>query len=287
MCFESLWPRYRNLLEQRVEAIVFADTKVSDPSRLVEEASNLFAATHCHALVLPAITHFGKVLPYGKIINHLMDCNQVDLVVLDGAQEFGQRPIQPIENAPLFYVTCTQKWIRAGQTAGVAFVSPHVDWQETIEAVNQTDDPLLQFVCGSVRKDSFGETVAVSPLIGCRAAIDGLGPQSIAAEHKVRLLNRNNLEVILTIREDVSSEWDLSGMLTFSLGRCVPNPVAPLRHAFHDLGIVLSVFPGGLVRLSMPETRLTDAQLYWIEDIFNNPAINESHVSRSDSYCLA
>ncbi len=287
MCFESLWPRYRKLFAQRVDTVVFEDTKFSHESGLMEAASDLFRATGCQALVLPAITHFGKVFPYAEIINHLMSCNQVDLVILDGAQEFGHMPIQSVGNAPIFYVTCTQKWIRSGQTAGIAFISPQVDWQETIDAVDQTDDPLLQFVCGSADEECFGETVAVSPLIGCRAAIDGLGPERIKVEHQIRQFNRQNLAVILTIRRDLASAQNSSGMLTFSLGHDAIKHEATLRGAFLDLGIVLSTFPGGLVRLSMPETKLTDAQLYWIEAIFNNSAINDAYLPSRVSYCLA
>lgn len=286
MCFESLWPRYRELLSKRVDTVVFEDTKVAHESKLVEKVLDLFKSTHCQALALPAITHLGRTFPYAEIINHLRTQNQIDLVIVDGAQEFGHMPIQDIGNVPLFYVTCTQKWIRSGQTAGVAFVSPQVDWQETIEAVDQTDDPLLQFVCGSDAKEYYGETVAVTPLISCRAAIEGVGPDSIKSNHEIRRFNRQNLAVVLTIRQDHAYEQASSGMLTFLLGHDWPKPLETLRSTFLDLGIVLSTFPGGLVRLSMPETKLTDDQLYWIEGILNNPAVNDDYLPCKVSYCL-
>ena len=275
MCFESMWPRYRKVLTQRVETVIFEDSRVAHQSVLIAEAIDLFRATNCEALVLPTVTHFGKVFPYAELIDQLADSVKVDMVILDGAQEFGHMPVQPLGGAPLFYVTCTQKWLRSGLTAGVAFASPNTDWQDTSHAIRETDDPLLKFACGSAGEECYGETVAVSPLVACRAAIDGLTPERVKHDLRVRHFNRRNLFALLKLQGDHDQEISPSGMLTFSMGHDEPRPARELRQAFLDLGIVLSAFPGGLIRLSMPESKFTDAQLQWIESSFDSPMVND------------
>lgn len=289
LCFQSLWPRYSKLLNTSHDNFfIFNDQAASDECTLVEGACQMYEAMECSAIVLPAVTHLGRVMPYVDIIELLMGCRRLDIAVVDGAQEFGHVPIQAIYDLPVFYLTCSQKWLRAGLTSGIAFVSPEIDWSETKDMVNQVDDPLLQFVCGSSAQDCYGETVAVSPLIALRAAINHLSPEQIKLNHRVRMANRRSLKTLLSVQEGLGVYRARSGMLTFGLGHNEPLPSAVIRHAFLDLGVVLSAFPGGRVRLSMPEARFTDDELFRIVDCFNAPTVRRSaHLPTSSSNDLA
>lgn len=273
LCFQSLWPRYSKMLSTDSDIVIFNDRKKIDECDLVDGACDMYASMGCRAIVLPAVTHLGRVMPYADILELLLRSHGLDMGIVDGAQEFGHMPLQEIGELPVFYVTCSQKWLRSGLNAGIAFVSPQIDWTKTREQLKQTDDPLLQFVCGSGAEDCFGETVAVSPLIALRAAIDGLTPEKIKQNFRVRMSNRLSVKNVLRIYETIGTYRAASGILVYALGEDPPIPSSYVRKTFLEMGIVLSAFPIGFVRLSMPEVKLTNEELFKIVECCDDPRI--------------
>ena len=267
MCFYSLWPQYRERLLPAT-AEVFHDAGITQNTTLIEAASEFFEEHSCRGIVMPAVTHFGRVIPYAAIIKSILRSNKLELVVIDGAQEFCQMPMQDLENLPVFYVTCSQKWLRSGSPTGIAFVSENVCWEDVVQTVDQIDDPLLQFTCGGGADNWYGETVAVAPLIACRAAVDQSSPDRIIQDHRARFANRLAVRNLMCDGNTISSSRD-SGILTVDHNTFANLAATRIRQSFLELGIVLSAFPGGLIRMSMPEYELTASELGLIEAGFD------------------
>lgn len=130
------------------------------------------------------------------------------------------------------------------------------------------DDPLLAFLqsleTGRMRR--FTETVNLSPLFSCRGALeDQFTNGSISDRLQRRLANAGLVRRIarMTAWKPLASMeefWSASLLLrstSAKIRRLAPNR---LRSRFHDRGVALTSYAGGVIRLAMPSLPLTTHQ---------------------------
>jgi hypothetical protein len=139
----------------------------------------------------------------------------------------------------------------------------------------QVDDPLLRFV-ESVENGTCcesGETVNLSSLFSSAGAVhDRLHVDPSHSESNVRIENVGRLAALAT-----STGWlpQLPDS-TLRTGILLLRPSTPTsnghrtaeayRRAFQERGVALSAYGNGLLRLSMPATPLTSAEVAIVEN---------------------
>ena len=261
LCFESLWPQYRERLLRATDTVVLNDGIACDDAMLVKFTAQIYATALCHGVLLPAVTHFGRRIPYELILREVQERSKIELAVIDGAQELGHLPVRLDGSCPTIYVSCAQKWLKSGIPLGIAFVSEHAVESGWGKAIRRIDDSLLQFTGGNASARCFGETVSISPLITCRTAIVDVDLQQIKKQHLIRMENRRTLLDLSKRWQIIESAGEPTGIVTLRNAALANWDSNQLRKAFLKHGIVLSAYADGMIRLSMPDSNFMVEEL--------------------------
>lgn len=80
LCLESAWSSYRQILYEHCDCVSINDEELSD-DELVEFACSVFVATNCQSILLSAVTHLGRRIPYRRIIESILETSAIKLVI--------------------------------------------------------------------------------------------------------------------------------------------------------------------------------------------------------------
>lgn len=291
LVIDATWPAYREILEgERRRAdrqintvairdfILFQQATTNEVVTIIESA---FTANRCDGLFLPAVTHDGIRLPIARIVETLESKHGSIPVVIDGAQDFCHTP-SPLntEHCDLYLAGC-HKWLGGYYPMGMAFYgrSRSAEWVEKVLQQmlcdGEVDDPLLRFSSqletGSL--DGSTETVNLGSLFSCfGASLDATEERESVFQER-----RANAEAVVDLSQE--TDWRLVSpspelqsavvMLEATDSTACELPAKTLRTAFEQQGLSLSAYPSGRIRLSMPETPLSESQLHQIQAAFH------------------
>jgi hypothetical protein len=209
-------------------------------------------------------------LPVERIVRTLEASYPVRLVVVDGAQEYCHVWPDPRVECYDLYLAGAHKWLGAHQPLGLAFCGRRRSrgFIETVlarlMACGILDDPLLHAASQleDGRFDGVGETVNLAPLFSCHGA-------AADAADGDRTARSRNLEQVTHLvagtgwRAVLPGPTFRSGILLLQAERALVRRADPaaLRAAFQDHGAALTAYPGGVVRLSMPDACWREQEL--------------------------
>ena len=275
------WPGYRDILEQearrasrRVTTVAVRDAVLRGhlgESELVERVSACFAREECDGLFLTAVSNWGVRVPTERIVRHLEAAHRLWFVVIDGAQEFCHTPGRLETEYCDLYLTGCHKWLAAYHPMGLGFYGRRRSRGvvDTIAAhmtqAGDLDDPLLRF-SGQLESDAHdgaNETVNLTPLFTARGAVEDAGAEGALCR---RVENLDSVAALAPaagwcpLRPEAALH---SAILLLEAERKVTRSASPqlLHSALRERGVAATVYPGGLLRLSMPPLALTTGEL--------------------------
>ena len=252
---------------------------------IAERLVGCFHDMQCDGIFLTSVSSQGGRLPITRVVDSVRRYCQ--FVVVDGAQDYCHVGADVDDGVADLYLAGCHKWLGAYYPLGLAFFGREETAQELEEAVREqlldcqdalSTDPLLQFVedLEQGKRRSTGETVNASNLFGVAGALsDAQGQGPLKARLRIR---QSNADVLAPAIE--SKGWEVriprdqlrSGvMLIKPRGRAQPNWRCgdTLRKEASRLGVALSAYDRGLIRLSMPDWHFTDGQLQRIQQVFS------------------
>jgi selenocysteine lyase/cysteine desulfurase len=267
------WPSYQRILHRaarqwsgRIKRLPIR-AEILSGNLSVIEVVNLIARrvqrTACRGLLLPAVSHDGIRLPIAEICREMRRFCPNVFVAIDGSQAMGQVPIN-LTDVPcdMFFGGC-HKWLGAYLPLGVAFFTcrasaPASRWECHA-------DPLSSFLSGleSEGPPRFTETINVSPLFSCRGAMEDFA----LGEAQANTLQRRRARAEMMVRIGQLAGWTpllpddsfrSAAILLQSTSSAIRqlNP-HELRDRFHKLGVALTCYRGGIIRLSAPSKPLS------------------------------
>lgn len=285
-CTDLDWPRYRALLGvegRRLGRELFClpvrDAVVRDGvsrEELVRILAERYRSHECDGLFLSDVTFEGIRIPVAELVRELRQTRSPRFVAVDGAQAAGHVP-GDLESLPCdAYLAGCHKWLSAGQTLGFV-VCPRPRSRGPIDAVlremidsGEIDDPLLLLLMELDGKLSWhaGDTADLACLFSGSAALTGASSPETSPDERLASCQANTGIVREVVR---STGWRAfpvhpqleTGIILLepagdSIRRASPEDV---RRRFQERGVALTVFPGGILRASLPGTTLTPAQL--------------------------
>lgn len=280
------WPSYGRILRQALPHSACTTTTVKvrrrilqrrlDHRELVDELATVFVEQNCDGLFLPLVDNLGVQLPVNRIVERIRADCELRFVVIDGAQAIQHVPLQLEADYCDFLIAGSHKWLRAFTPMGIGLFGHPRSADYIRDALARwlsqglLDDPLLQFTneLQSGRNKAYGETVSVSPLITANGAImDALsqpgGDDSAVASNRIfiREVANDNWDALLPCDEFASRIM----LLRAKRERDRRVPPDELRRRFVNSGIALSTYRGGMVRLSLPDSRFDADQQHTIQ----------------------
>jgi aspartate aminotransferase-like enzyme len=278
------WPSYQRILEREARKSAGEINRVGlrhailrgalSGAELVDMMVRSCRARNCSAVFIPEISHDGIRLPVADIVAALRHNNPASFIIVDGSQAFGHVPLKLMQTPCDFYLAGCHKWLGSYLPLGIGFL-PNPPTRADIrrqatELVERCrlDDPILAFLqtIESGRMRRFTETVNLSPLFSCRGALeDQFTDGPIAGRFRRRLANAELVRRIaqmtawkpLAPMAELRSATVLLRSTSAQIGRFAPDR---LRSLFHERGISLTCYAGGLVRLAMPSVPLSTHQ---------------------------
>jgi selenocysteine lyase/cysteine desulfurase len=241
-------------LERAVPALDIADLLVTS-----------YANQGCDGLFLSAVSHLGVRVPIDLSLAALGGGREPRLVVVDGSQALGHVPSPAGRGRIDALIAGSHKWLASYRPLGMATFGGRVSPRPSLPAavasgVGAVDDPLLNLVTRREEgwTDASSETVDLGSVFAARAAIaQALARDPGDAGFAIR---RQNADLVAEaaagcgwspLRPDESMR---SGILLLrSRDMADPGLSAELvRRRFHELGLILTCYSGGIVRMSMP-----------------------------------
>ncbi|MBX9625664.1 MAG: hypothetical protein K2X82_17820 [Gemmataceae bacterium] len=273
------WPAYDAILESEARRVgrtlarlavrraVFEDGLT--PGQLAEFVADQAVARRGDALFLPAVTSDGVRLPVEAVVRAVEARRELTFVAADGAQDFCHvGPDLGRDYCDLYLAGC-HKWLGAYHPMGLAFYGRRRT-RTLIEATvagllgsGELGDPLLRF-SGQLeagRLDGGTETVSLAGLFASQAAADDAAGAWTTGGSAGRADNHRavaELAPALGWQPVLLDPGFRSGILLLRPDR--PHLAAAggeeLRSRFLDVGLALTAYDGGTVRLSLPDTPL-------------------------------
>lgn len=265
---DLVWPSYARILARkaqcttaRIEQLCLREGILSrhiSNRELVQAIVSGVERTRCGSIFLPAVSHDGIRLPIAEIASEIRRLDSSVVIVIDGSQALGQIPIDLSQIPCDFFFGGCHKWLASHLPLGIAFCPNPATQSIAGRAVR--GDPIAAFLQGmeSRRPGRFTETVNLSPLFSCRGALeDQLAGETQAARFRHR---RAIAEMVVRIgrmtgwtplvpSEDFRSAAILLQATSPQIRRLTPQT---LRERLHELGVALTCYHGGVIRLSAP-----------------------------------
>ncbi|MBX3412399.1 MAG: aminotransferase class V-fold PLP-dependent enzyme [Pirellulales bacterium] len=238
----------------------------------------------CDGLFLPAVSHDGIQLPVAEIVRPLGNFRAPKFVAVDGAQAIGHLSCGNIMQVVDFYLASTHKWLGSGLPLGIAVCGTRLSRQKSA----RIPDPLFSltqqmtgaWACG------FGETVNAVPLVTGFAAIqEHLNDKDVRLNHQQQ--NRTMLtEVARTAGWSViepDSEFRTGIVLIHApVETLCQESEAKLTERFQQLGIAVTCYAGGFVRLSAPISKIAMTDLTYLHEALRSIANGRSLPAQSN-----
>ena len=289
LCVDLNWNGYQQVLEQTAldsgtdTVLLPFRQKILDGQIGVDEICNQIASLYkryrCDCLFLPYVDSFGIRFPVHRIVEQLRQESVVRFTIVDAAQSFGHVDTSELVDIADWLIGGTHKWIGSYQPLGVGIACSERSQRSIANRLENAvksrtlDDSLLRFLLEleQGRELCSPETVNLCPVFAGAGAMQGTPSASVTLPTRIA-----NSESVSRIAE--SHSWKrINASKQFSTGivllrsnsklRCTV-PAASVEVAFADMGISLTGYAGGLIRLAMPETLLTDQQLDHLDKSF-------------------
>jgi hypothetical protein len=248
-----------------LRAAVFRDRLSA--SALCSRIADHYCARACDGVFMSAVSFQGGRLPVAEACAALEGVRPPRFVVIDGSQAFCHTPGPAAGSFDLLLAGC-HKWLGAFNPLGVGFGGRRRSWGYIQNAADglalegTIDDPLFALLrnleAGTTRP--FSETVSLSCLFTARAAGADFREHRAGAEAFQTLLgNAGRLAETasgsgwapLAVETSVRSGIALLRADQADTRRASP---ADVRERFAESGVVLTSYPDGLVRVSVPHT---------------------------------
>ena len=285
MTTDLSWPNYQRILQREARRTGNRVTLVRlrrqlirdrlDCRALIVQLVDAFVRCGCDGLFLPAVDNLGVRLPVGEIVRAIARRAEIRFVVVDGAQAIGHVPLQLAESGCDMLLAGCHKWLRAYNPMGVAFYG-HPRTAQSLDTTlrrwlksRRIDDPLLRISqeLEGERLSRYGETVNLLPLFTAQGAVnDAL--RHTARLDLIRIQQTANADRLFELASDThwtavqTAECLRSGICLLQASRrdCVELSPERMRMAFHELGLAVTTYRSGLVRLSMPTAPWTEEE---------------------------
>jgi selenocysteine lyase/cysteine desulfurase len=289
------WPPYRRILEARCRSAHRRLTEVRlgaeilsgkiTADEVAERLCREFTRNRCDGLFLTAVSNLGARLPVSSITLALRE--RCRFVVADGAQDFCHMVSETSACSCDLYIAGAHKWLGGFHPLGIAVygVSSSAGIVETVldELLchDILDDPLLRFVeaIESGRSCDPAETVNLAGLISAAGAAADAEQMALAGQAlQIRQENAARVAALAMVngwRPQVPDKSLRTGILIFRhpSGKAKLMNADVCRASFQQQGIAMTVYEGGLLRLSMPPMRFTEAEVAVIGDAFEAVAV--------------
>ena len=267
------WPPYAAALSREAELSGRIVTRISvrdailsgrfTEAELLDFVCDQFVHAGCDGLYLTAVNNIGVRFPAEQIVRRLEAKHIVRGVVIDGAQEFCHLPSVLASGCCDIYLTGSHKWLCGYHPLGIAYYGRERS-RECVEtllahmmASGEIDDPLLRFTArletGAVERLS--ETVNLSPLFSAQGAVaDARGSVNLSRVRKYNFQSAADIAAEAGWKPFLPCSELRSGILLLHAERPSVRNIDPeiLRTELRDSGIAATVYPDGLIRLSMP-----------------------------------
>jgi selenocysteine lyase/cysteine desulfurase len=284
------WPTYRQIFhaECRRQGKDSVTLQLADQVLLRQESEDAIAERlidcfyryDCDGMFLTSVSSLGGRLPITRVVERVRE--HCRFVLIDGAQDYCHVGTDVRAGVADLYLAGCHKWLGAYCPLGLAMFGRD-ETRENLQLAVTRDllevddplatDPLLQFVedFQADRRRKNGETVNLSNLFGVAGALRDCG-QAGERQRRLAVRQRNADRLMPGI---LSAGWEArlphrplrSGVMLLKpserkgLGFVRGER---LRQRASELGVALSGYDGGMVRLSMPDQPLTHQQLHHI-----------------------
>jgi hypothetical protein len=226
-------------------------------AELIDHLGNEYTRSECDGLFLPLVDNLGVRLPVFDITRHLRNLAELRFCVVDGAQAFGNVPLELEADYCDFMIAGCHKWLCAHTPMGVGFLGRRSSQQSLSEALSRwlhsgaVDDPLIVFSDELVtgRANPFGETAPILPMLTANAA----AVDAVARTHNSAKDTRHAVQAVV-----LEAGWEVvSPQLAFAsqiilIRKKLTTCVKELRRRLLENSIAATVYDDGLVRLAIP-----------------------------------
>ena len=270
------WPTYQRTIEVRASNTGGRITTIAlrenilrrgwETAEVIDHLTRSFVANQCDSIFLPAVDHLGIRVPVREIVDRIKQVAEVRFCLVDAAQAFCHIPLEDSVACADFIITGSHKWMGAYLPMGIGFwgcSSTREMIQRQLQRLREhgrLDDPLLKFTesLDGGRLDSYSETANLTPLFACAgAAADGMA--SFARESSPDIVSDH--EAIASVPQPPGSWQPLPRSPSLCSRVVLLEPCTPTLRNIHpdttrrmwlDAGSIVSAYPGGIVRLSIP-----------------------------------
>jgi hypothetical protein len=283
---DTAWPPYLKILEEeRVQRggvlIPFPIRELVlrgqiDSTHLVSRLAQAYGQHHCDGLFLAAISHDGVRVPVVPLLAAIRRRIDLRLAVIDGAQELAHAPVNLAAARCDIYLAGCHKWLGAHQALGIAFLGNSQSATGIQDALvadyqdSQGDDPLLRFLLhlDGQEVDDAPETVNLAPLFTAWGALLDCNRRHVSEAHRFAVRQKNAARVA-----SIASQCGWSPRLPHRSLRTgifllqstretdCRLPAREQELALAKQGVMATGLGGGLIRLALPDRRLTVAEL--------------------------
>ena len=239
---------------------------------LVDRLAACYRRQNCDGLLLSAVTFEGVRQPIKELVETLGEADRPRFVVVDGAQAVNHIPLRLAAEYCDLLLTGCHKWLRAYHPLGLA-VCCRAATEGVAMAVcremfscGELDDPLWSFATQleTERLESFSETVNIAPLLTAAAAVRAMIRSDRAKQAEFtdqidnadRIADRSSESHWRSLRQ---SKPLRSGILLLEAAHAETRSAPPdrVRQRFLSSGIALTVYPGGILRASLPSRSMS------------------------------
>jgi hypothetical protein len=223
-----------------------------------------FTANACDGLFLPAVDHLGIRLPIRRIVERVRERSDVRFCLVDGAQALCHVPLDDTLQVADFVVAGSHKWLGAYLPIGIGLFGKRESQkmlERRVRCARQSgahSDPLLHLSeqLDNGELDGHSETANLTPLFACAGAVADRRCKPAEGE-----LAPSEVAVARIPRPH--SSWSprrpvaelQSRIVLFESGQ--PDrrrkTVDAVRQSWLDAGCIVTAYPGGRVRVSLPD----------------------------------
>lgn len=301
---DLLWPCYQALLAKacrrrgkpltivRVRKHILQNqANIADTVRQVADAFHQYG---CDGVFVPSVTHDGVRFPAAALLRAIARTEGGTFSVVDGAQALGH--LTTDDSAPIadIYLSNAHKWLGAGFPLGMAICRG-----DRGSKAPPCHDSLLSLTrqIASGQSRAFGETVHTASLVTGWAAVSDALSRDRQQEAHHQLVNRKLLvgvaNAIGWLPVEPQSEFRTGVVLLRAPTQRIRRlSSAELSESFNRLGVAVTCYPGGQVRLSAPRRTLRMSDVAYFATVLDTVAYarkspRHSHFESSSSDAIA
>ncbi len=286
------WPHWQHLVADEaarsgqsisvaaVQSAVFE--RGINAESLIEKLATTFLDQDCDGIFLPAVTNLGIRLPISGLLSRLKPSGRLRFAFVDAAQSFCQLPEpSPTKHVDITIAGC-HKWLGGGNPLGVAICGRPIVAEQFRQILDpghcpELEDPLLRFSqeIGGDSVSRYLETVNVAPLFTVNAAIQ---EERTKRKHLKEQLERQQGNVDSVEQCVAGTPWNLldvdkslrSGILLLQSQDPLHREAdcQALGDRFRKQGVAFSSYPQGVIRISTPNSLVSNHATNVMEQAF-------------------